>query len=265
MATPREESAAAAGGVVSWPTHADAYNLEKEIGKGAFAVVWKASCHERGGAPAAIKIMDLEGVVSGLEDIRQEVSVMRLCEHPNVVRCHCSFVHGNQLWLVMEFMDKGSCFHVMSTARRAGNPGGMLEVSTQNPVFTGSAPGESSHAQHSRSLYRSHVRSKRASQPCLRARDDARAVACSAADCVAAHIQRSCQRRQFRPRPGRQRQPAHAFSGSALARVTLMLDMAALSASRHTKIIAPHISPPYASTAMSTHCWVACLHRHRTG
>ncbi|CAM9327664.1 unnamed protein product [Chrysoparadoxa australica] len=96
------------------------------IGTGAFARVYKASCSEKG-KDVAIKIMDLENVVHSFDDIRQEVNVMRMCEHPNVVPCYCSFVHDKELWLVMEYMDKGSCLHVMNSAKKKGKGDGMQE------------------------------------------------------------------------------------------------------------------------------------------
>lgn len=43
---------------------------------------------------------------------------MRMCDHPNVLSCYASFVHENELWLVMEFMSKGSCLHVMNVAKK---------------------------------------------------------------------------------------------------------------------------------------------------
>lgn len=46
---------------------------------------------------------------------------MRMCDHPNVLSCYASFVHENELWLVMEFMSKGSCLHVMNVARKEVN------------------------------------------------------------------------------------------------------------------------------------------------
>lgn len=67
-----------AGGVgggregVPWPTGADGYKLDKIIGKGAFATVWKAFCATRG-VHVAVKVMDLENVTHSFEDIRQEV------------------------------------------------------------------------------------------------------------------------------------------------------------------------------------------------
>eukprot|EP00752_Nemacystus_decipiens_P015075 g13429.t1 len=116
------------GGVegVPWPTGADGYKLDKIIGKGAFATVWKAFCATRG-VHVAVKVMDLENVTHSFEDIRQEVAVMRMCDHPNVLSCYASFVHENELWLVMEFMSKGSCLHVMNVAKKEGKGDGMKE------------------------------------------------------------------------------------------------------------------------------------------
>lgn len=59
-----------------WPTGADGYKLDKIIGKGAFATVWKAFCTARG-VHVAVKVMDLENVTHSFEDIRQEVSMTR--------------------------------------------------------------------------------------------------------------------------------------------------------------------------------------------
>ena len=58
-----------------WPTGADGYKLDKMIGKGAFATVWKAFCAVRG-VHVAVKVMDLENVTHSFEDIRQEVGVL---------------------------------------------------------------------------------------------------------------------------------------------------------------------------------------------
>lgn len=57
---------------VPWPTGADGYELDKIIGKGAFATVWKAYCAARA-VHVAVKVMDLENVTHSFEDIRQEV------------------------------------------------------------------------------------------------------------------------------------------------------------------------------------------------
>ena len=38
---------------------------------------------------------------------------MKLNRHDNVLSLHCCFVVGSELWLVMPFMDKGSCCYAM--------------------------------------------------------------------------------------------------------------------------------------------------------
>lgn len=110
-----------------WPSSAESFPLEKRIGQGAFSTVWKSRCTARENLPVAIKIMDLENINSSFEDIRQEVQMMRLSDHPNILRCYCSFVNDAQLWLVMQMMEKGSCLHVMSQAKRMGMGEGMKE------------------------------------------------------------------------------------------------------------------------------------------
>jgi serine/threonine-protein kinase OSR1/STK39 len=110
----------------SWPSSADQYQLEKRVGTGAFSQVWRARCPAKE-SHVAIKIMDLENINSSFEDIRQEVQMMRLSDHPNILRCYASFVAESQLWLVMQLMEKGSCLHVMTQAKRSGMGEGMKE------------------------------------------------------------------------------------------------------------------------------------------
>lgn len=110
----------------SWPTQASDYSLHISIGTGAFSSVWKAQCHTNN-TQVAIKIMDLERITTSFEDILQEVQTMRLCDDENVLCCYCSFVYTDQLWLVTQLMDKGSCYRVMSVAKTMGFGEGMNE------------------------------------------------------------------------------------------------------------------------------------------
>ena len=71
--------------------------------------------------------MDLENISTSFEDILQEVQTMRLCDDENVLRCYCSFVHLDQLWLVTQLMDKGSCLRVMNVSKAMGYGEGMNE------------------------------------------------------------------------------------------------------------------------------------------
>ena len=52
---------------------------------------------------------------------------MQLARHPNILACHCSFVAREDLWVVMKFMNKGSCLNVLRAILHRGLGGGMLE------------------------------------------------------------------------------------------------------------------------------------------
>ncbi|GLD92704.1 hypothetical protein PINS_up001283 [Pythium insidiosum] len=109
-----------------WPTVASDYQIIEQIGQGAFAKVWKAYCAPKK-THVAIKIMDLEKITTSFEDIRAEVQTMKMTNHPNVLKCYCSFVHKDQLWLVTQLMNKGSCLHVMNWLKKKGMGEGLKE------------------------------------------------------------------------------------------------------------------------------------------
>lgn len=52
---------------------------------------------------------------------------MRLSEDENILRCFCSFVERDQLWLVNQLMDQGSCLRVMNIVKSLGLGEGMNE------------------------------------------------------------------------------------------------------------------------------------------
>ncbi|RQM28834.1 hypothetical protein B5M09_008318 [Aphanomyces astaci] len=97
--------AAAAATHTEWPTSAEDYQIIEKVGQ-----VMKAYCRPKD-TYVAIKIMDLEKITTSFEDIR--------------VRAH--FVYKDQLWLVMQLMNKGSCLHAMNILKKKGFGEGMKE------------------------------------------------------------------------------------------------------------------------------------------
>ena len=52
---------------------------------------------------------------------RNEIRVMSMSDHPNVVRYHCSFVTKSRyLWIVMPLMHGGSAMNIMQAAQQGG-------------------------------------------------------------------------------------------------------------------------------------------------
>ncbi|KAK7260704.1 hypothetical protein RIF29_26971 [Crotalaria pallida] len=91
------------------------YKLLEEVGYGATATVYKA-IYLPFDHLVAIKSLDLDRCTLNLDDIRRETQTMSLIDHPNVVKAFCSFAVEHYLWVVMPFMDEGSCLHLMKIA-----------------------------------------------------------------------------------------------------------------------------------------------------
>ncbi|XP_050226357.1 uncharacterized protein LOC126676239 isoform X2 [Mercurialis annua] len=99
----------------NYSANPDDYKLLEEIGYGASATVFRAiylPCND----VIAVKCLDLDRCNCNLDDIRREAQTMSLIDHPNVIRAFCSFVVDRYLWVVMPFMDEGSCLHLMKIA-----------------------------------------------------------------------------------------------------------------------------------------------------
>jgi serine/threonine-protein kinase OSR1/STK39 len=46
----------------------------------------------------------------------EEVKTMILTDHPNLLSAYCSFLVGDNLWIIMPYMAGGSCFHLMKSS-----------------------------------------------------------------------------------------------------------------------------------------------------
>ncbi|CAL9780910.1 unnamed protein product, partial [Musa acuminata subsp. burmannicoides] len=99
----------------SYSASSDDYGLLEEVGYGASATVFRA-IYLPTKEIVAVKRLDLDRCNSNFDDIRREAQTMSLIDHPNLIRAYCSFVVERFLWVVMPFMDEGSCLHLMKIA-----------------------------------------------------------------------------------------------------------------------------------------------------
>ena len=95
-----------------YPTSADGYELVEECGKGVSATVWRAIVKSTG-EEVAIKNLDLENLNCSMDEIVREAHTMRSMNHPNLLPLYCSFVHENNLWMVMPYIHGGSVLNIM--------------------------------------------------------------------------------------------------------------------------------------------------------
>uniref|UniRef100_A0A7C9DFZ7 non-specific serine/threonine protein kinase n=1 Tax=Opuntia streptacantha TaxID=393608 RepID=A0A7C9DFZ7_OPUST len=94
------------------------YELGKLLGQGTFAKVFHAKNIETG-ASVAIKIVDKEKVlkVGMIEQIKREISVMRLVRHPNVVQLYEVMASKTKIYFVMEYVRGGELFDKVSKGK----------------------------------------------------------------------------------------------------------------------------------------------------
>ena len=86
-------------------------NLEllEKLGKGSYGSVYKARDKDTGEIVAAKRIVLPRQDEEGYMAVQREISVLKECSHPNVVRYHASHKMGDrQLWIVMEYCAAGS-------------------------------------------------------------------------------------------------------------------------------------------------------------
>ncbi|KAJ4301318.1 Serine/threonine-protein kinase PAK 6 [Kalmusia sp. IMI 367209] len=88
------------------------YTKQQCIGGGSFGKVYKG-IDRRNGQLVAIKIIDVENAEDEVDDIISEISILSGMNSPYVTKYFGSYLHGTELWIVMEFCSGGSCADLM--------------------------------------------------------------------------------------------------------------------------------------------------------
>jgi hypothetical protein len=78
------------------------YEIEDELGRGAFGIVYHAHHRARPEIPLALKVVQGRG---NMDRLLLEPAVLSRLEHPNIVGLEDYFVHGDDLVLALEFID----------------------------------------------------------------------------------------------------------------------------------------------------------------
>lgn len=112
-------STAALQGKKEYPTSADQYQLLEECGRGVSATVYRALCVPYN-EEVAVKKLDLENMNCSLDEIVREAQTMRMLNHAALLPLLCSFVHDEQLWMVMPYVQGGSVLNIMRFAYPEG-------------------------------------------------------------------------------------------------------------------------------------------------
>eukprot|EP00400_MALV-I_sp_L67-5_P001271 gene1271-1132_t len=82
------------------------YVLDKKIGKGSFAAVWKGHRVENAGDVVAIKVISRQ-TVHETTQLKQEVSVLKQIHHPHIVRFRDLKKSAGHFYLILEYCSGG--------------------------------------------------------------------------------------------------------------------------------------------------------------
>lgn len=94
------------------------FELGKLLGQGTFAKVYHAR-NVNTGESVAIKVMDKAKImkVGMMEQIKREISVMRLVRHPNIVELYEVMASKTKIYFVMEYVRGGELFNKVAKGR----------------------------------------------------------------------------------------------------------------------------------------------------
>ncbi|PSS23871.1 CBL-interacting protein kinase [Actinidia chinensis var. chinensis] len=94
------------------------YELGRLLGQGTFAKVHHAR-NLKSGTSVAIKMIDKEKVfkVGMIDQIKREISVMKLVRHPNIVQLYEVMASKSKIYFVMEYVKGGELFNKVSKGK----------------------------------------------------------------------------------------------------------------------------------------------------
>lgn len=92
------------------------FELRQLIGSGSFGKVFR-SVHRPTHTECAVKIIDLESSQDDIEETQREIAMLASCRNEHITQYFGCFVHEYELWIVMEFLNAGSCLDLIKSVR----------------------------------------------------------------------------------------------------------------------------------------------------
>ena len=85
----------------------DKYELVNLIGEGSYGQVYKAT-DKQSEKSVACKIIDIVNSNEDLKTIQKEIAFLNKLDHPNITKFHKSFIYKETVWIIMEYLNRGS-------------------------------------------------------------------------------------------------------------------------------------------------------------
>lgn len=89
----------------------DFYELSESLGKGKYGLV-KRGTHKKSKKEVAIKIVKKKDLsLKDVELLKREIEVLKVCQHPNIIRFYDVFENSDYIYIVMECLKGGDFFN----------------------------------------------------------------------------------------------------------------------------------------------------------
>ena len=96
--------------VIGYSNLFDFYEIKETLGKGKFGLV-KSAIHKKTGKTVAVKIMDKKEMdLIDMELSRREIEILKMCQHPHIIRLLDIFENQDYIFIVMEALKGGDLF-----------------------------------------------------------------------------------------------------------------------------------------------------------
>ena len=90
------------------------YEIHEEVGKGTYSRVHRVT-EKATGQMMALKIIDIAASGEEIYDLQHEITVQMGCNSTHICKYHKSFIRGNELWVLLEFLGGGSLTELMKS------------------------------------------------------------------------------------------------------------------------------------------------------
>ena len=88
----------------------DIYDIKQKLGKGKFGLV-KLGINKETQQKVAVKIMNKNNMDSSdLELVRTEIEILKICQHPYIIKLYDIFENIDYIYIIMEFCSGGDLF-----------------------------------------------------------------------------------------------------------------------------------------------------------
>ena len=91
----------------------DFYEIKEDLGRGKFGEV-KLGVHKKTGKTVAVKVIKKKDMkMSELELQKREIDVLKICQHPNIIKLLDVFENPEYIYIVIEYMAGGNLFNYL--------------------------------------------------------------------------------------------------------------------------------------------------------